>query len=259
VQPSRGDTVIVYHAIGTVPRSAPEWNGFIRPERFAAQMAYLAERRTVIDLDALLTPPPATGAPRVAITFDDAYCSVLEHAAPVLRKHRFPATFFVPTKWIGTANAWDPETGLSRELMGRENLVALAREGFRIESHGHRHLDYARADPRDVRSDVRDSVACLTELLGRPPRYLAYPYGRASAAAADEAERLGLRAAFALERPQPVQGRFAVRRTPIFPADSGPVFALKTTGYYVTWRQSAAIRAGYRAVRPLVRHRWLWP
>jgi peptidoglycan/xylan/chitin deacetylase (PgdA/CDA1 family) len=249
----------VYHAIGSVPRDAREWNGFIRPERFAAQMAFLAERRTVVDLDALLAPTPVTGAPRVAITFDDAYGSALQHAVPVLRKHRFPATFFAPTKWIGRANAWDAHSCAPRELMSREQLVGLAREGFRVESHGHEHLDYARADPDAVRADVRASIECLTDLLGTPPRYLAYPYGRASAEAADEAHRLGLRAAFALERPQAVMGRFAIRRTPIFPADAAPIFALKTSGYYVGWRQSAPVRAGYRAVRPLVRNRWLWP
>ena len=113
----RGDTVIVYHAIGSVPRDAPEFNGFVRPDRFQAQMAYLAHRRQVIPLDALLSRPARTGPPRVAITFDDGYCSALEHAVPVLRAHGFPATFFVPTKWIGTANAWDPGTDLMRELM----------------------------------------------------------------------------------------------------------------------------------------------
>jgi peptidoglycan/xylan/chitin deacetylase (PgdA/CDA1 family) len=255
----RGDTVIVYHAIGSVPRNAPEWNGFVRPARFAAQMEYLAQRRTVIGLDALFSPGPRTGPPRVAITFDDAYCSVLEHAVPVLRNHGFPATFFVPTKWVGCANAWDLKTDVSRELMSAEQLVALAREGFGVESHGHGHVDYARADPELVAEDVRASVERLTQLLGHPPRYLAYPYGRASRAAAEEAMRLGLRGAFALERPQPISGRYAMRRTPIFPADSGPVFALKTTGYYVGWRQSAPVRASYRAVRPLVRNRWLWP
>lgn len=222
-------------------------------------MAFLAERRTVIDLDTLLSPAPRTGRPRVAITFDDAYRSVLEHAVPILRAHRFPATFFVPTKWIGAANAWDPRTSACRDLMSAEQLQALAREGFAIESHGHGHVDYARAEPHVVEEDVRLSIERLTDLLGRRPRYLAYPYGRASQTAAGEAERLGLRAAFALERPQPITGRFAIRRTPIFPADGGPVFALKTTGFYVAWRQSAPVRAGYRAVRPLVRNRWLWP
>jgi peptidoglycan/xylan/chitin deacetylase (PgdA/CDA1 family) len=249
----------VYHAIGSVPRNAPEWNGFVCPDRFAGQMAYLAQRRQVIPLDALLSPAPRSGPPRVAITFDDAYCSVLEHAVPVLRAHGFPATFFVPTKWIGTANAWDPKTELARELMSAEELRGLANEGFAIESHGHGHVDYARTEPDVVTADVRASVEQLTDLLGRPPRYLAYPYGRATQAAATEADRVGLRAAFALERPQPISGRFAMHRTPIFPADNGPVFALKTTGFYISWRQSTPVRAGYRAVRPLVRNRWLWP
>jgi peptidoglycan/xylan/chitin deacetylase (PgdA/CDA1 family) len=249
----------VYHAIGSVPRHAPEWNGFVRRDRFAAQMAYLAERRRVISLDEVLTPTARTGPPRVAITFDDAYCSVFEQAIPILRRYNFPATFFVPTKWIGTANTWDPKTDVARELMSAEQLAGLAREGFAIESHGHAHLDYARTEPDVVKTDVRMSIERLTDLLGRRPRYLAYPYGRVSEAAAGEVERLGLRAAFALERPQPINGRFALRRIPIFPADTGPVFALKTTGLYVGWRQSTPIRAGYRAVRPLVRNRWLWP
>jgi peptidoglycan/xylan/chitin deacetylase (PgdA/CDA1 family) len=255
----RGDTVIVYHAIGSVPRNAREWNGFVRPDRFAAQMTYLAERRAVVDLDALLTDDRPPGPPRVAITFDDAYRSALEHAVPVLRKLGFPAAFFVPTKWIGTANAWDRPSDIQRDLMTAEELVELARCGFAVESHGHAHVDYARAEPHVVEDDIRASVERLTELLGRPPRYLAYPYGRASPAAAAEAARLGLRGAFALERPQVVAGRFAITRIPIFPGDTVPIFALKTSGYYGGWRQSPPVRAGYRAVRPLVRNRWLWP
>jgi peptidoglycan/xylan/chitin deacetylase (PgdA/CDA1 family) len=249
--------VIVYHAIGTVPRDAPQWNGFIRPERFAVQMAYLAERRRVVDLDAILDGDASPGPPRVAITFDDAYRSVLEHAVPVLREHGFPAAIFVPTRWIAATNAWDPRGEL--ELMTGDELAELARSGFAVESHGHAHIDYARTDAAAAADDVRTSVERLTEILGRPPRYLAYPYGRASAAAADEAARLGLRAGFGLDRAQPFSGDFAVRRVPVVPADSRPLFALKTAGRYIGWRQSRPVRAVYGAVRPLVRNRWLWP
>jgi peptidoglycan/xylan/chitin deacetylase (PgdA/CDA1 family) len=253
------DTVVVYHAVGSVRRGAREWNGFIRPDRFAAQMAYLAERRTVVDLDALFEHDPSRSRPRVAITFDDAYRSVLEHAVPVLRRLGLPATFFVPTKWIGTRNVWDPPGDMARELMTGAELAELAHNGFAVESHGHAHMDYARAEPDAVADDVRRSVERLTELLDRAPRYLAYPYGRASPAAAAEAARLGLRGAFALDRPQAVSGCFGMRRIPVVPADTAPVFALKTTGYYIGWRQSIPVRAGYRAVRPLVRNRWIWP
>jgi len=255
----RRDAVIVYHAIGRVQRSAARWNGFIRPERFAAQMSYLAEHRRVVDLDALFEPDPSPGPPRVAITFDDGYRSVLEHGIPVLRERGFPGAIFVPTKWIGARNTWDAETDVSHELMTGEELGELARAGFAVESHGHAHIDYARADPRTVEADVRISVERLTELLGRPPRYLAYPYGRATAAAAAEAARLGLRGAFGLDRPLGPFGDFALRRVPIVPADARPLFALKTAGRYVAWRQSAPVRAVYEAVRPAVRNRWLWP
>ena len=251
------DAVVVYHAIGSVPRSAPHWNGFVRPERFAAQMAYLAAHRRVVDLDAILDGDPSPGPPRVAITFDDAYRNVLEHAVPVLREHGFPATFFVSTKWIGASNGWDPRGPL--ELMTGDELAELARSGFAVESHGHAHVDYARMEAAAAADDVRTSVERLTELLGRPPRYLAYPYGRATAAAAAEAARLGLRAAFTLDRPQRLSGDFAVPRTPVVPADTRPLFALKTAGRYIGWRQSPPVRAVYGAARPLVRNRWLWP
>jgi peptidoglycan/xylan/chitin deacetylase (PgdA/CDA1 family) len=244
--------VIVYHAIGSIPRGAPYWNGFIRPDRFAAQMAYLASRRRVVGLDALFEQGPSA----VAITFDDAYRSALEHAVPVLRELGLPATFFVPTRWIGATNAWEAR---SDPLMTADELAALARDGFAVESHGHAHVDYTRIGAREAEADVRASVERLTELLGRPPRYLAYPYGRATAAAAAEAERLGLRAAFTLDHPQPVSGDFAIRRVSIVPADVRPLFALKTAGRYIGWRQSAPVRAVYGAVRPLVRNRWLWP
>jgi peptidoglycan/xylan/chitin deacetylase (PgdA/CDA1 family) len=255
----RRDAVIVYHAIGHVPRSAPRWNGFIRPERFAAQMSWLAAHRRVVGLDALLEPDPSPGPPRVAITFDDGYRSVLEHGVPALREHGFPATIFVPTKWIGARNTWDAASDASHELMTAEELAELARTGFAIESHGHAHIDYARSDPGTVEADVRTSAECLAELLGRAPRYLAYPYGRATAAAAGEAARLGLRAAFGLDRPLGPFGSFALPRVPIVPADTRLLFALKTAGRYLAWRQSGPVRAVYEAVRPVVRNRWLWP
>src|SRR5918996_3488079 len=101
---ARREVVLVYHGIGAVARDAPLWNGFVRPERFAAQMTRLAGEGRVVGLDAIVEG--AAGRGRVAITFDDAYRSALEHAVPVLRELGLPATFFVPTRWIGERNTW---------------------------------------------------------------------------------------------------------------------------------------------------------
>jgi peptidoglycan/xylan/chitin deacetylase (PgdA/CDA1 family) len=251
--------VIVYHAIGRVPRGAPHWNGFIRPDRFAAQMAYLAEHRRVVALADLVEESSTPGRPRVAITFDDGYRSAFELAVPVLREFGFPATFFVPTRWIGGRRGWDARGDVALELMGAEELLELARDGFGVESHGHAHIDYAACDPDVVERDVLTSVERLTDLLGHAPRYIAYPYGRVTEAAAAEASRLGLRAGFVLDQPQELSGDFALERVSIVPADAKRLFALKTAGRYVRWRRSPGVRAVYRALRPLVRNRWLWP
>ena len=255
----RRRAVLVYHSIGSVPRGAPGFNGFIPAARFAAQMAYLAEHRRVVALDDLFDPAPEPGPPRVAITFDDAYRSAFDHAVPVLRALGLAATFFVATKWIGGRNVWDRPSDLPLDLMTPEQLVELDGSGFAVESHGHAHIDYARADPQAVEEDVRASVERLTDLLDRPARYLAYPYGRASPEAVAEADRLDLRAAFTLDRPQQITGDFAFARTPVVPADRRLILGLKSAGRYIGWRHSTPVRAAYGALRPLVRNRWLWP
>jgi hypothetical protein len=80
-----------------------------------------------------------------------------------------------------------------------------------------------------------------------------------TAAAADEAARQGLQAGFVLDRPQEIQGDFAVGRVSIVPADGRALYAVKTAGRYSGWRHSRPVRAAYRVVRPIVRNRWLWP
>jgi peptidoglycan/xylan/chitin deacetylase (PgdA/CDA1 family) len=252
------DTVLVYHSIGRVRRNAPEYNGFVTRERFSAQMRYLAEHRSVVPLGQLVD---ATNGPhgRVAITFDDGYRSTLKHAVPVLRALGLPATFFVPTKWIGAARGWRARGTAALELMSADELVELDRSGFPVESHGAAHIDYSVSSTDDIAADLEATVESLTTLLGRRPCFHAYPYGRTGREAAALVERAGFRAAFVLDRPQPVTGAFALPRVPVVPADVRPLFALKSAGRYAGLRHSAPVRHAYRAVRPLVRNRWLWP
>jgi peptidoglycan/xylan/chitin deacetylase (PgdA/CDA1 family) len=97
-------TVLLYHRIGE-PRSPSRLDPSLisaTPDGFEAQVAYLASRRHVLSLDELLAvrrgcarlPPRA-----VVVTFDDAYRDFAEHAWPALRRHRVPATLFVPTAY----------------------------------------------------------------------------------------------------------------------------------------------------------------
>jgi peptidoglycan/xylan/chitin deacetylase (PgdA/CDA1 family) len=240
--------VLTYHAVGPTPRG-PLRHGFVPVELFERQMQFLAGRRQVVQLADLLAPAPQRGPVRVAITFDDAYCSVIERAAPILERAGLPATVFAPTAWLGDRNRWDPSSELELDLMSGDQLVELSRRGFEIGSHGHRHIDFSRSSEQEVREDLRASIDRLTGLLGRAPRFLAYPYGRSNRAARAAVREAGFSEAFALEwDDQP----FARTRTPVFPHDSGLRFAFKASGRYAPLRRSRAVEAAYsRLVRPL--------
>jgi peptidoglycan/xylan/chitin deacetylase (PgdA/CDA1 family) len=228
-------------------------HGFVPLEVFERQMAFLARRRRVVDLAQLVSGTPRQGRPPVAITFDDAYRSVLTRAVPVLERLGFPATVFAPTAWLGDRNRWDPEYDLELDLLSAEELIMLRDRGFDIGSHGHRHIDFSSESEAAVRADLQASVACLEEMLGERPRFLAYPYGRTSAAARRLASDLGFEEAFALEWQD---APFARSRTPVFPRDTGWRFAFKASGHYAPLRRARVVESVYaRLLRPLRRSR----
>jgi peptidoglycan/xylan/chitin deacetylase (PgdA/CDA1 family) len=70
------------------------------------QLEHVARRRDVVPLTTamrILAEPVRRGTRDVAaVTFDDGYADVVEHALPVLRALRVPASVFLPTGYLGT-------------------------------------------------------------------------------------------------------------------------------------------------------------
>ena len=50
----------------------------------------------------------------VAITFDDAFKSLLKNALPIMAKYKFHTTIFVPSGCLGRCPAWKMETNADR-------------------------------------------------------------------------------------------------------------------------------------------------
>ena len=96
-----GAIVLMYHSISDGRADAHVDPANRMPlAAFERQMAFLAEHRQVLSLSALVDQisrgesPPAGS---VCITFDDGYLDNLTIAAPVLAKHRLPATLYLAT------------------------------------------------------------------------------------------------------------------------------------------------------------------
>lgn len=107
--PRQGPAILMYHRVAA-PRFDP-WDLAVSPDRFEAQLAWLAASRTVLPMDAFVAGLKAGTLPAdaAAITFDDGYRDNLLVAAPLLARHGLPATLFVPTGFVGTAAPfwWD--------------------------------------------------------------------------------------------------------------------------------------------------------
>ena len=122
----------------------------------------------------------------VAVTFDDAFASVVEEAAPRLQEHGLRATVFCVAGRIGGTNAWPTaRAGAPRvDLADAAGVSRLVEQGFEIGSHGIDHAPLDTSDADEIRSEVAASRVELERLLGVQVRSFAYPYGATASAAA---------------------------------------------------------------------------
>ncbi|MBJ6137565.1 polysaccharide deacetylase family protein [Marinobacter litoralis] len=145
---------------------------------FEAQLQMIAELGLeVVSLEPAARQTLAGDAPKtnqVAITFDDAYESVYNVAAPLLDEQQIPYTIFVNTNSVG-----------GKGYMGWTELKELNRkEWVTIANHSADHAHLARKpgeaeadwNTRTNRSLDRAQSALETQ-LGTTPRLFAYPYG----------------------------------------------------------------------------------
>ncbi len=159
----------------------------VSPSVFAQHMEELAKLGApVVPLDQVVAKPGS-----VAITFDDGFCNFAEHAVPVLARHRFPAALFVVSGHCGGTNNWAdqaPNAVPRLPLLSWSDLAKLpASIALGAHTATHRHLD-ALSDSECARelTGCRDEIEHHT---GRHVRFLAYPYGAASAAVRAVARR----------------------------------------------------------------------
>ena len=113
----------------------------------------------------------------VAITFDDSYRDNL-FAARVLDRFSLPATFFVPSAFIGTDHVYDWDRHLPwMPNLTWEDVQEMAAMGFEIGSHTVTHANLGRVSFAEAQHEIIESKKALERRLARPVRWLAYPYG----------------------------------------------------------------------------------
>ena len=217
---SRGGVILCYHNV-TPDADAGPWRGLglhMPFSAFARQVRWLAASYEVIPLEHVVDRLASGGSLRgtAAVTFDDAYTGVFEHAWPLLRDLGLPATVFVVARapGQGTDFWWDhpavlraysparrqhwltvlrgdgativeslaPARSTARpppscRPAGWKAITDAIKSGLRLGVHSATHRSLPALDERDLRREVVESRDVITRRTGVTPEFFAYPYG----------------------------------------------------------------------------------
>ena len=224
--------VLVYHGI------SPRHPSCIDPALFREHIAYLSERCRIMSLDGILDACENDDRPAIAITFDDAFANLLDHALPVLSERRTPAVIYVPTGYLGKNNDWDHGSAQPlMRIMTAADVQNVHSRGFEIGSHSRSHVRLRGLNAITLQLEIGDSKKMLEDLLGEQIKTFAYPHGGRNDfddRAADAVKEAGYRSAvttFFGRRNDPSH-RYEVRRIIIWPGDTTQELQRKIDGHY---------------------------
>ena len=185
--------IFYYHRVadlGFRDSQIDDWN--VTPKQFESQIATLAEFAEIvplIDLRQRLSVRPPEAKPLVSLTFDDGYANFYSQVLPILQRYQVPATAFVVTGSIGSAQpmpfdhwatrnsnrvpaeAWRPLSWPELEGCVASGLVA-------IGAHSQSHLRGSQSTREQLHEEAGGSRETLRGRLGEAHSVqYAYPYG----------------------------------------------------------------------------------
>lgn len=246
--------VLCYHAVSN------RWDApmAVKVTAFAQQISALAKR----GYRGVTFTEIARGrgdARTVAVTFDDGYRSVYDHALPILEEYGFPATVFVPTQlmrdggpllWPGIDHWADQPTRDELEAMTAAQLRLLIAKGWEIGSHTLTHPKLPELEDDELRHQLVESKKQCAELTEAPCTSLAFPYGAVDHRVIGAAEDAGYKAAALLSSVLVRPSAFALDRVGVYRADTRRSFRAKTSPLLrrLPERARRGIKAGGRAL-----------
>ena len=118
--------------------------------------------------------------PAAAITFDDGYADNAGFALPLLVKLRLPCTYFVSVDNIrdGLPFPHDVQHGQPLKPNSVDELRHWSNAGIEIGLHTRTHFDFSQGDDDAIiEREILSARDELQEMIGRPVRYFAFPYG----------------------------------------------------------------------------------
>ena len=164
--------ILMYHHIDFLaPGASKVWQDLtVSPQTFERQMKYLFEQNyhpiTFRQFFDFIEKGNELPEKSLIITFDDGWKNQYTYALPVLKKYKFPATFFIVVNQTG-----------GNLFMNWEELKDLLNNGMEIGSHTITHPNLRRVAPSQLIYEIKNSKTILEKNLDYQIEVFAYPYG----------------------------------------------------------------------------------
>lgn len=174
----------MYHSISDTAEAGVSeyYHVCTSPQRFAEQMDCLAARgwRGVSLSEGLAdlqkerpgNTPKSDNQKLFAITFDDGFRDFHISAFPVLHRHGFSATMYLPTAFINH----ERRSFKGRECLTWSEVRDLHRAGIEFGSHTVNHPSLVDLPWAEIRIELQDSKTAIEQELGEAIAAFGYPY-----------------------------------------------------------------------------------
>ena len=218
--------VIYYHGLNVVGIAS-----------FRRQMECLARSFTVVKPSEIITADRDGAKNLVAMTFDDAFVSVMGNVVPILKEYGLPAGIFVPVGNLGQKPDWKiPENYPDKNevVMSKEQIRQLDKEGLEIFSHTLSHPVLTEIEDDRLKAELVESKQQLREIVNHEIIGISYPHGAYDARVCEATRRAGYKLGFTIE-PELINSftdALRIGRTAVSPDDSLTKFKLKANGAY---------------------------
>ncbi len=238
---SSGGVILCYHnVVAGTNAGASDTLGLHMPlPTFERQMRWLARNYEVVQLAEFVDRSSRRESLRgvAAVTFDDAYRGVFDHAWPLLQGLNLPATVFIVAEASGRDEGfwWDDPEVLrvyspaqrqrwltacrgdgttivealparrdrsrppSRRLAAWHAITQAAASGLQLGVHSATHRSLPTLEDRDLQREIVESRDIIRHRTGVTPEFFAYPYGLWNDRVRQAVRAAGYRAAFTLD------------------------------------------------------------
>jgi peptidoglycan/xylan/chitin deacetylase (PgdA/CDA1 family) len=236
--------VLCYHGVSAVAPPADPRGLFVTSAQFEEHIDFIQARNyELVSVSELwrLMQAGADVSHHASITFDDGFAGAVHEAMPILARRGASCTMFVATGLLGGAHPHMRD----QQIMTREEVLELAGSGMEVGGHTVDHARLAGMPYAEVLDQLRRSRAFLEDLLARPVKTMAYPFGAFDAQAIRAAEEAGYEIACGCTGPAPWRA-LSLPREPIFPSVTELRLRLKMAGLFGPVHASRGLRAFLR-------------